>query len=228
VSKIHPHGTGHGPGPDHDPDDEQSRGDRGIRLELIITIGLGLAAMVGAFAAYRNEQRNHSATEQFSFAVRNFDDAGQFYATGNATFSNDQALFLEYAKAVQQNDKRLADYIFSNLMGPTLRAAVKWWEGPNARAKHPAKTPFTASNPDYSVPQIAAAKKSTELSKANFAEARKQQEDADHFTLVEVILATALFLYGIAGVTRNLTLRLGTLGIGGLIFVISVILLLTG
>src|SRR5437763_9517243 len=68
------------------------------RLELIITVLLGLTAVVGAFAALKNEQRNHDATFEFSEGIKNFDDAGQFYATGNATFTHDQALFLEYAK----------------------------------------------------------------------------------------------------------------------------------
>jgi hypothetical protein len=196
-------------------------------LELIITIALGLAAVVGAFAAYRNEERNHEATLQFSLGVRNFDDAGQFYSTGNATFSNDQSLFLEYAKAIQQNNKQLATYIFNNLMGPNLQAAIRWWEGPNAKSKHPARTPFTPQNPDYKIPQIAAANASTSDSRANFAVARREQDKADHYTLVEVILATSLFLYGIAGVTRNMTLKIGTLVTGLLIFAVSIILLLT-
>jgi hypothetical protein len=241
VSKVHLHGAGHGPGhhgghdeePPRPPEDDAPAGQSSPRrpwarhLELIITIALGLAVVVGAFAAYRNEQRNHSATEQFSLGVRNFDDAGQFYSTGNATFTNDQSLFLEYAKAVQQNNKDLAVYIFNNLMDPTLQAAVRWWEGPNARSSNPARTPFTDKNPDFKVPQIAAAAQRTQASRTNFEAGRKEQDKADHFTLVEVILATALFLYGIAGVTRNMTIKLGTLFTGALIFLLSVILLLT-
>ncbi len=197
------------------------------RLELIITVALGLAAVVGAFAAYRNETRNHEATLQFSLGVRNFDDAGQFSSAGNATFSNDQSLFLEYAKALQQNNKQLATYIFNNLMGPNLQAAIKWWEGPNAKSKHPARTPFTPQNPDYKIPQTAAAAASTNDSRTNFAVARKEQDKADNYALVEVIVATSLFLYGIAGVTRNMTLKIGALITGLSIFAVSIVLLLT-
>jgi hypothetical protein len=238
MSNVHLHGAGHAPGHHHEPDEDAGSPARASehaarsrwtgRLELIITIALGLAAMVGAFAAYRNEQRNHDATAQFSLGVRNFDDAGQFYATGNAAFTHDQSLFLEYAKAIQQNNKQLALYIFNNLMGPTLQAGVKWWEGPNANSAHPARSPFTDKDPSYGIPQITEAQQRTNASRTNFTDAKKQQDKADHFTLVEVILATALFLYGIAGVTRNMTLKIGTLAIGGLIFVISVVLLLTG
>jgi hypothetical protein len=198
------------------------------RLELIITVLLGLTAVVGAFAALKNEQRNHDATFEFSEGIKNFDDAGQFYATGNATFTHDQTLFLEYAKAIEGNDKQLAEYIFTNLMGETLQAGVKWWQGPNTKAKTPEQTPFTSKNPDYGIPQLTEAQNSTNASRSNFSEARKEQDKADHFTLVEVILATALFLFGIAGVTRNMTLKVGTLGSGTLIFVVALALLATG
>jgi hypothetical protein len=252
MSKVHLHGAGHGPG-HHDVDDGEddaegppggAGGQGGTggdvpgatrtrarwtgRLELIITVLLGLTAIVGAFAALKNEQRNHDATFEFSEGIKNFDDAGQFYATGNATFTHDQTLFLEYAKAIQANDKQLATYIFNNLMGEPLQAGVKWWEGPNAKAKVPEQTPFTSKNPDYAIPQLTEAQNSTNASRTNFSEAREQQDKADHFTLVEVILATALFLFGIAGVTRNMTLRVGTLGFGTLIFVASLVLLVSG
>src|ERR1700730_14233411 len=129
MSKIHLHGPGHGAGNDtHDPDDGvdggQQRSPWPGRLELIITVALGLAVIVGAFAAFKNEQRNHSATADFSTGVRNFDDSGQFYATFNTEFTHNQALFLEYAKAIQQSNAQLARYIFNNLMDSSLQAAV--------------------------------------------------------------------------------------------------------
>ncbi len=200
----------------------------GHGLELLIAVALGLAAMVSAFAAYRNEQRNHDATEQFSLGVRNFDDAGQFYTNGNFALAHDQAVFLEYAQARQQHNGRLTSYIFDNLMDSRLQAAVRWWQGPNAKSAHPAATPFTAKDPDYQIPHVAEAADKTAASTKNFAEARRQQERADHFTLVEVILSTALFMYGIAGVASSMTLKVGALAIGGLIFLISVVLLVTG
>src|SRR2546430_4635291 len=80
MSKVHLHGAGHGPGHQTAEGDEGDGGDTGGdgghddgdapgttrtrrrwtgRLELIITVLLGLTAVVGAFAALKNEQRNH-------------------------------------------------------------------------------------------------------------------------------------------------------------------------
>jgi hypothetical protein len=199
------------------------------RLELWITVLLGLTAITGAYAALKNEQRNHNATEQFSQGIRSFDDSGQYYATFNTEFTHNQALFLEFAKALQSNNKDLANYIYTNLMDTPFQAAVKWWQSPaNTNSAHPAQTPFTSLNPNYDTPQYFAAQQSAAASQKSFKAAKAEQDKADHYTLIEVILATALFLYGIAGVTRNMTVKVGTMGIGAAIFITSLVLLATG
>jgi len=210
--------------------DEAAREQRRRRwLELVITVALGLAAIVGAYAAYRNEQSNHHATVHFSEGITNFDDAGQLFATANSTLNRDQAQFIAYVSALHDNKPELANFIRTQLMDQRLQAAVAWGDSPaNMRQSHPAPTPFVGNDPNYSIPaQNQAADRTTE-SKRRFDDAKHEQERADHFELIEVILVTALFLYGIAGVTSNLTVKLGTLGTGAAIFVVSVVLLIVG
>jgi len=199
------------------------------RLDLIIAVALGSAAIVGAFAAYKNEQRNHAATEHFSEAIREFDEAGQLTSSANTTLSRDQGLFVAYVSALHDKKPALANYIRDHVMDERLRAAVNWWQSSaNMGQPVPAGTPFTGQDPQYVLPQTVQAEKSTADSRRDFAEAKVQQENADHYTLVEVILATALFLYGIAGVARSTPVKLGTLGTGGVIFIASLVLLITG
>ncbi len=199
-----------------------------VGFELFVAIMLGLAAIAGAYSAWRNEQRNHEASAHFSEGIRDYDNGGQFYAEGQSVLSRDQSLFLEYAKAKELGQDKLAKYIFINLMSPTLQAGVRWWEGPNQSTSHPARNPFTPLDPDYKIKQLADANTSYDSSKNNFTEARAEQEKADHYTLVEVILATSLFLYGVAGVTRSPRSKRATVLIGTVIFVIAIVLLVTG
>lgn len=218
--KIHLHTEGHG---------GHESGGHATGLDLLITILLGLAAITGAYAALKNEERDHEATVQFSQGIRNFDDAGQFYATGNVKYEQDQAVFLAFATAVHDDKADLAKYIQNQLMSAELKAGVKWFESSaNTDSAHPKQSPFSKSDPDYGIAQYDEADASTKESKANFVEARDLQSKADHYTLVEVILATALFLYGIAGVSRNRILKLGTLGAGAAIYVLSIGLLISG
>jgi hypothetical protein len=142
--------------------------------------------------------------------------------------SRDQSLFLEYAKAKQLRQDKLANYIFLNLMGPTLQGGVRWWQGPNRSTARPARNPFTPHDPAYRIQQLRDADQSYDSSKKNFTEARADQEKADHYTLIEVILATALFLYGLAGVTRNPRLKRVTVVMGTVIFTVALVLLITG
>jgi hypothetical protein len=197
-------------------------------LELFVAIMLGLAAIASAYAAWRNEKRNHDATAHFSEGIRDYDDGGQFYAEGQSVMSRDQALFFEYAKAKELGQNKLANYIFLNLMSPTLQAGVRWWQGPNQSTSHPARNPFTPLDPDYSIQQLSDANKSYDSSKKNFEDARAEQQKADRYTLIEVILATALFLYGVAGVTRNPRSKVMTVVMGTVIFLIALILLIIG
>jgi hypothetical protein len=210
--------------------DGVGRAERRSRLlEMVITIALGLAAIVGAYAAYRNEQSNHHATVHFSEGITNFDDAGQLFATANSALNRDQAQFIAYVTALHDNKPKLANFIRTQLMDQRLQSAVAWWDSAaNTRQPHSAPTPFVGNDPNYSIPaQNQAADRTTE-SKRRFDEAKHEQERADHFELIEVILATALFLYGIAAVTSNLTVKLGTLGTGAAIFVLSLVLLIVG
>jgi hypothetical protein len=197
-------------------------------IELFVAIMLGLTAVASAYAAWRNEQRNHDATAQFSEGIRDYDDGGQFYAEGQSVLSRDESLFLEYAKAKQLSQGTLATYIFDNLMSPTLQAGVRWWEGPNTRTSHPARNPFSPHDPDYRIQQLADANKSYGTSRNRFTEARAEQEKADHYTLIEVILATSLFLYGVAGVTASPRSKRAIILIGTVIFVIALVFLVTG
>ena len=189
---------------------------------------LGLTAIASAYAAWRNEQRNHDATAHFSEGIRDYDNGGQFYGEGQSVLSRDESLFLEYAKANQLGQGKLATYIFDNLMSPTLQAGVRWWEGPNTHTSHPARNPFSPHDPVYKIQQLADADTSYDASKTNFTEARADQEKADHYTLIEVILATSLFLYGVAGVTGNPRSKRAIVVIGSVIFLIALVFLVTG
>jgi hypothetical protein len=64
-------------------------------------------------------------------------------------------------------------------------------------------------------------------SRKDFKEAKHEQNVSDEYTLVTVILASALFLLGIAGVSSRQSIKIGAVSAGGLIFVIALIVLVT-
>jgi len=57
--------------------------------------------------------------------------------------------------------------------------------------------------------------------------AEDHQEKAADYTLAEVILATSLFLFGIAGISSRWRIKIGALSTASVVFVFAVILLAT-
>jgi hypothetical protein len=125
------------------------------RLELVIAIALGLAALVTAGSVYLNEKQEHKATVDFHQATHSLVKAG---ALGLRT--------------------------------------------PRGRAE--------AATADD-----------------EFQHAESQQEKATRYTLVEVILASSLFLLGVGGVARQGRVKVGSLAAAAVMFASALILLVT-
>jgi hypothetical protein len=96
------------------------------RVEQIIAVMLGLAAIITAWTAFQSSQLGDKVQESFSEGIRSSDQASQEYNTAIATDNQDQAIFLEYAKALVAEDEVTATYIQESLMSPELAAAVQW------------------------------------------------------------------------------------------------------
>jgi hypothetical protein len=207
------HSHGHVPDPPHD----------GGRLAILIAVLLGLAAIVTAFSAYKNELRNHEAQIKFNQGVVHTNQASQAYTQGSQVRAQDQALFLEFAKAANSNDKGLTVYVHNTLMSPALRKSVDWW----SNTKDSVDSPFVPQNPYYKIAQNIKGDHLTTESRKDFKEAKHEQNVSDEYTLVTVILASALFLLGIAGVSSRQSIKVGAVSAGGFIFLIALITLVT-
>ena len=108
------------------------------RLEIIIAVALGLAAIVTAGAVYLNEHQEHKAELAFHAATHSI-----------------------------------------------VRAAAVGFTSPAGRA--------------------------LELEPAAEPEAENHQDKAANYTLAEVILATSLFLFGVAGLSSRWRIKIGAL-----------------
>ena len=125
------------------------------RLEVIIAIALGLAAIVTAGSVYLNEHQEHKAN-------------------------------LDFHQATQ----RLLSATAAGLRSPQGRAL----ELSSAREVH---------------------------------DAEDHQEKASRYTLAEVILATSLFLFGVAGISSAWRIKIGALSFATVIFCIALVVLAT-
>ena len=125
------------------------------RLEVIIAIALGLAAIVTAGSVYLNEHQEHKATRDFHTATH------RLVGAAGAGLTTPRGMRLEA------------------------------------------------------------------LSEEANGDAEDHQERAAGYTLAEVILATSLFLFGIAGISERRRLKLSALATATFVFLVALVVLAT-
>jgi len=191
------------------------------KVEMLIATVLGLAAITGAFAAYKREGREHDAERSFTAANITLTKAVSNSLEGQQELTFDHLLFMNWY--LTPTGSANEEFIHDRMMDPTLRKATDWWNGDNRSYAETGSTPFDPRNKYWRpLPQAREAAGQRAESQRAFLEARTEQDTADSYTRVEVVLATALFLLGVAGVTRNAHVRFTGTGLGTAIFLIAV------
>src|SRR4030081_2119577 len=155
----------------HSPAHSTAEAAEGGRMAILIAVLLGAAAIVTAFSAYKNELRNHEATIKFNQGVVHTNQASQSYTQGSQVRAQDQALFLEFAKAANAKDQGLVAYVHDTLMSPRLRTSVDWW----SNTKDSVDSPFVPQNPYFKVAQNTKGDALTIEAKKDFKDAKHEQ-----------------------------------------------------
>jgi len=195
------------------------------RIEIVMAILLGVAAVLAAWATFQSAQLSGSVAGLYSQGIRAADAASQDYNDATAVAVADEAIFLEYTKALHTGQAKLAAYVHGSLMSPELAAAVDWWEAqPDS---YESATPFTSANPHWSSPQHDKAKVREAQAEARFDEADRIDALATSFDILSIIIAIALFLFGVASLVRQERIKIGLGIVGTVVLIFSIIRLLS-
>jgi hypothetical protein len=205
------------------------------RFELIIAILLGLAAVVGAIAAYQTGIKDGDTLDAFQRGNRTSDMASRLKGELATKRAEDQivttfavqgelsarlTLIGAGGELSDKDAKNVRDQLIEALGSPELKAAFKKCEtDPDCKAPIDSKY--------YVVRGTATAAALDKKADGLFATATKADKEGDDYSLVTIFLATSLFLYGVAAVGRGRTVKLGMASLGGLIFVVALVLLVT-
>ena len=180
------------------------------RTEIVLAILLGVAAILTAWSTFQSAQLGSAMTAAYSEGIRVSDAASQAFNDASAADVADQALFLEFAKSAQAGDEDTAGYIHDSLMSAELAAAVDWWsEQPDSSGYD---TPFTEDNPNWST--------------ALYDDAKDKDALGSDFDILAIIIALALFLFGVASLVRQERIKIGLGAVGAVILVFSIVRLL--
>jgi hypothetical protein len=192
------------------------------RLEQLIAIMLGLAAVITAWTAYQGNELGDSVQKSYSQGIRLFDNASQEFNRAIAIENQDELLFVEYTKSLISHDDTTASYIHETLMSPDLAKAVDWWlDQPEESAPD---SPFVDENPEWTDEALVSAKAIDEEAQQSFDNAEKSDTEGDKFALLEVIVTLSLFLFGVASLVRQQRIQVALAGVGALILIYSIIM----
>jgi hypothetical protein len=189
------------------------------RFEVILAILLGLAAIATAYASYKTNLADGDTLAAYQEGVRLSDSASQQYNDATQNRFEDQTIFLQVQNANINGDEALAKEMLDRLASPELKKAYDAWK--------PDEENTPLENETYVLPAAEEADKLDAQASAQFEDAKKKDKIGDRYTLVTVILATALFMYGVAAVAKARVTKFATMGIGVVTFVISIALIVT-
>lgn len=201
-----------------DAEKHQGRIDR---IEVVIAILLGVAAILTAWSTFQSSQLAGSVAKEYSKGIHAADAASQKYNDATAIEIADEGIFLEYTKALHSGEQELATYIHSSLMTPELASVIDWWEAQPTSSG--IATPFTSKNPNWGNPQFVAAQQLDAESEAHFFEADRIDALGVAFDILSIIIAIGLFLFGVASLVRQERIKVGLGIVGAVILVFSII-----
>jgi len=204
------------------PDD--TSGSKSERLQILLAVLLGAAALATAWAAYRGELYSGDSVILLNRSTQTSDRASQAFNAAETVFQQDVQLFTQFAIGAQRkSDENITAYIKESLMRPELKKQVEWW----ADTPDNVETPFVKQDPFYVPPsQNKTGVQLREKAAAEFKRARTLDDAGDEYVLYTVLFAASLFLYGIASVASSRKVLYASMGTGAVLFVFAAILMI--
>jgi len=196
------------------------------RLELIAAIILGVAGILTAFCAYKAALTDGDALKGYTASAATTSDANGFFNEAFATYTSDQALFVEYQLLVEQGQTDVAFALRERLFSPELEAGMQEWE--QYPAGSPDEPPSPLATESYVLPAQEEAIALTEEAQAQFAEAQEFDDAGDKFELASVFLAVSLFLAGIGSLFRDRKVQVAVLTMSVVAIVPGIIFIIQG
>jgi len=192
-------------------------------MELIATLLLGLAAVGAGWAAYQSTKWGSAETftlDQANLLRRN---AALLENKGQLMRVVDVALFLDYLKARNRGDTRLANFLLDRFPAH-LRIAVDAW-----LATKPLKNPDAPPTPfgmrEYRIEEDGEALRLQEEVQRVVKEAQRQSDISDRYVLVTVPFAVVSLFCGLSSKAWAPQIRMIIVAMAAVVFLGAVVAL---
>lgn len=201
----------------------QHSADKSERLQILLAVLLGTAALATAWAAYRGELYSGDSLILLNRSAQTSDRASQEFSAAQTVFAQDVTLYTTYAIELDRpGDEKAGNsaYIYDDLMRPAMVKMIDWYDETGDEIT----SPFVKQNPFFVPPSED--KEGVKLRAAaakDFKEARRLDDTGDKYVLYTVLFAAALFLYGIASVASSRKVLVTSMAMGALLFLFGLV-----
>jgi hypothetical protein len=200
-------------------------------IELIVAILLGLVSIAVAYATFQGALWDGKMTQSYSVGSRLSTEAESLYLEANQQFVQDGALLsrlteleLDIAAGVAGAQDKYDTLVFQ-YVSPELQTAIDWAIEQNEADPEFWYNPL--DNEDYQAALFGGYAETSDESDATIAAGDVANGYSDQLTLNTVLMAVSLFLLGVAAVTRSHRTTVILSSVGGVIFVVALVLTLT-
>jgi len=204
---------------------ERPKGDLHQWVEIISAVLISLATVVSAWCAYQSALWAGEEMRSFNLANEARTESVRMSNRALQLTTIDVNLFTEFAAAYNYGNADLADFLMTRFR-PEMKLAIDAWI-----ATQPLINPDAPASPfDMSEYQSEAQSESDRLLEAvsdYMDEAYKANERSGRYFLLTVIFASVLFFGGISTKFESLTIQISLLGLSSIMFLITVVLVLT-
>lgn len=192
--------------------------------ELVTVVLLSVTAVVTAWTGFQASKWSGAMSISFSQASTARIEAARLEGVANRKQTVQVSLFTQWLEAYQADDEELTDFLSERFPEP-LESAFSAWvlteplKNPDAPA-----TPFEM--PGYVIPELESAGRADDRADGKFAEALRNNQRGDNYTILTVAFAAVLFFGALSGRMRSVRAQWAFLVLGCLGFVVSASFLL--
>jgi hypothetical protein len=187
--------------------------------ELVAVILLSVTAILTAWSGFQSSKWGGAMSISFSQASTARLEAARLEGVANRKQTIQVSLFTQWLQAYQADDETLTDFLEDRFPEPLATTFPLWLDTrPLVNEDAPA-TPFEL--PDYAIPELAAAAAADDRADAKFAEALRNNQRGDNYTVLTVAFATVLFFGALSGRMRSARAQWAFLALGGVGFLVA-------
>ena len=207
----------------HDPDAAEER--RAGWRELAAVILLSVTAILTAWTGFQASKWGGAMSIAFSQASSARIEASRAEGVANRKETVQIGLFTQWLQAYQAGDDDLTSFLEARFPEPLATAFPAWLDSKPLVDPNAAATPFEL--PEYAIPELDLARAADDRADEKFAEALRNNQRGDNYTVLTIGFATVLFFGALSGRMRSARAQWLLLGLGAVGFVLCGVLLLS-